>query len=276
MFDSIDFPKAVAVERGCGEREPGGVYVECGLSPYGSPLERFLIDPPQPLPAGLDIVNKPQLWTRVNPLTGDEILDPDTQEPVVDLLIWVGEAFYPYCADYIEEVQRWGASRKLNPNLDLARLTRSSHMILAHPRALNSLWEEQTLPDSCEKHVPGHDASALRLRSLNGALDPPRKTGPCLFKVWELIPAEAAKEVLTLAGARPLCLREIGSTVYQYRPTGESVEGLAPGIFAALPITGFALIRFADGSLNERAKEKVLAGRESHGDNAIPFYETDR
>ena len=56
---SMDFPKAIPVERGCGEREPGGVYAECGLSPYGSPLEHFLIDPPMPLPEGVDLINKP-------------------------------------------------------------------------------------------------------------------------------------------------------------------------------------------------------------------------
>jgi hypothetical protein len=272
-----DFPRAEAVERGCGEREPGGVYVESGLSPFGRPLEHFLIDPPQALPAGLDLINKPQLWLRMDPQTGDDILDPETQEPIVDLLIWVGEEFYPFCPDFIEEVKRWGASRKLNPNLDLARLTRSSRMILAHPRALNSLWQQQAVPETCEKHVPGHDdASSLRLRDGDVALAPPHQAGPCLFKVWELIPAEAAKELLTLEGERPLCLREIGSTVYQYRPTGESADGLTPGIFAALPITGFALIRFDDGSVNERAKEKVLAGLESHGSHALPFYETDR
>jgi hypothetical protein len=57
MFD--DFPKAIAEPRGCGDREEGGVYAECGPSPYGSPLEHFLFDPPLPLPDGLDLVNKP-------------------------------------------------------------------------------------------------------------------------------------------------------------------------------------------------------------------------
>src|SRR5205814_6528364 len=74
----------------------------------------------------------------------------------------------------------------------------------------------------------------------------------------------------------PLCLREIGSTIYQYRPTGESADGLAPGLFAALPITGFALIRFQDGSVNERAKEKILAGLEKREGHALPFYEADQ
>jgi hypothetical protein len=105
--------------------------------------------------------------------------------------------------------------------------------------------------------------------------------------VWELIPREAAQTVIDVveseAGTRssetapfPLCIRQIGSTVYQYRPTGESADGLIPGILAVLPITGFALIRYQDGSVNERAKEKILAGRETHGSHAIPVYETDR
>ncbi len=74
----------------------------------------------------------------------------------------------------------------------------------------------------------------------------------------------------------PLCLREIGSTIYQYRPTGEPADGLVPGLFAALPLTGFALIRYHDGSVNERAREKILAGLEARESRALPFYETDR
>ena len=77
----IDFPKADPVERGCGEREQGGVYAETGLSRYGTPLEYFLIDPPQPLPVGLDLINKPQLWE--DPATG-----------ITHLLIWIGGEHY--------------------------------------------------------------------------------------------------------------------------------------------------------------------------------------
>ena len=102
-----------------------------------------------------------------------------------------------------------------------------------------------------------------------------------------MIPREAAQTSIDILDSEvgelppgaellPLCLREIGSTIYQYRPTGESADGLVPGIFAVLPITGFALIRYQDGSVNERAKEKILAGLETHGSHAIPVYETDR
>jgi len=99
----FDFPRAIPEERGCGDREPGGVYVESGLSPYGSPLEHFLFDPPLPLPAGVDLVNKPQLWQRVDPETQEPVLDSETGRPVYDLLIHIGAEHYPYAPDYIEE-----------------------------------------------------------------------------------------------------------------------------------------------------------------------------
>jgi hypothetical protein len=320
-----DFPKADPVERGCGEREPGGVYAESGLSPWGRPLEEFLLDPPLPLPDGLDLVNKPQLWQRMLP-SGEPALDEQGQ-PIHDLLIWVGAEHYEYVPDFLEEVRRYGASRRLNPNLDLARLSRASRMLLAHPLVINTLWQEQQPPQQCGKNVPGHAAQSHSLISeedederdedeweweesaasketseltsshpLTTALTGLSTTtilpvpspldtthaGPCLFKVWELIPVEAAQTVITLDGEegkgdeRPLCLREIGSTVYQYRPTGESADGLVPGLFAALPITGFALIRFADGSVNEKAKQKMMDGLQAHQEHAIPFYESDR
>ena len=312
-FDQ-DFPKADPVPRGCGDREPGGIYAECGLSSKGRPLEEFLLDPPLPIPPGLDLVNKPQTWQRLLP-TGEPALDGEGL-PIFDLLIWVGQEHYPYCPDFLEEVKQYGASRRLNPNLDLSLLSRSSRMILAHPHVLNTAWQMQRPPQSCKKAVPGHDAAIevydddaedatvetgyetitrpfLHLigtssESLLPTLSPASsRTGPCLFKLWELIPREAAQTAIDILDSEagelppgaellPLCLREIGSTFYQYRPTSESADGLVPGIFAVLPITGFALIRFQDGSVNERAREKILAGLEAHGSRAIPVYETDR
>jgi len=306
----FDFPKADPVERGCGDRQPGGVYLETGLSPHGRPLEEFLIDPPLAVPDGLDLINKPQLWLRTF-AAGEPVCDAE-EHPIYDILMWVGAEFYPYCPDFIEEVRRYGASRRLNPNLDLSLLSRSSRMILVHPRARNLAWQTQMPPETCHKDIPGH-AVALASTAEQSSADEredhettsPRmallmepehvhgpQAGPCLFKLWELMPQEAAQTVIaegTADGAegedgaemgyhpaRPLCLRAIGSTVYQYRPTGESADELVPGIFATLPITGVALIRFADGSVNQRAQEKVEAGLAAHGEQALPWYESDR
>jgi hypothetical protein len=95
------FDKAIPEPRGCGERSPGGIYAECGKSPFGSPLEYFLFDPPLPLSEGMDLVNKPQLWMRTDPPSGEPVVDPDTGQPIYDLLIWVGAKHYPEAPDYI-------------------------------------------------------------------------------------------------------------------------------------------------------------------------------
>ena len=289
------FLKLIPSSRGCGDREPGGVYAECGLSSRGRPLEEFLVDPPLPIPPGLDFVNKPQTWQRLLP-SGEPCARCGRASHLRSADLG-GSEFYPYCPDYLEEVKRFGASRRLNPNLDLSLLSKSSRMILAHPLVINTAWQEQRPPESCKKEIPGHDIGITKgddeavnamdeseremiagphlqdidngMESLLPLVQPNSpQAGPCLFKLWDLIPREAAQTVIDAVdveagnqgfgtSALPLCLREIGSTIYQYRPTGESADGLLPGIFAVLPITGIALIRFQDGSVNERAKEKI-------------------
>jgi hypothetical protein len=283
MFDD----QAIPDPRGCGEREPGGVYAECGLSPFGSPLEHFLIDPPLPLPEGVDLVNKPQLWLRTDPIAGSPVLDPETKRPVYDLLIWVGAEHYPEAVDYIEEARKLGASRRLNPQMDLSKLTRRSRMLLAHPRALLASWRELLPPQLCKKSLPNHDQLLYDGIYQFGAMKPGEqealdeafergRVGPCIFKLWEVLPREEATEIFEREGQPPLCLRRIGSTTYPYTPTGEKVTQWQPGFFLGLPITKIALIQFSDGSVNEKAREKLVAGREQNGSAALDFYATDR
>ena len=274
----FDFPRAIPDERGCGDREPGGVYVESGLSPYGSPLEYFLFDPPLPLPAGVDLVNKPQIWQRVDPATQEPVLDPVTGRPIYDLLIHIGAEHYKYAMDYIEETRKLGASRRLNANLDLALLTRRSRMLLAHPKAIIVPWRDLTLPDRCFKRLPRHDLASYALLGLGAAeaMTDEERVGPCIFKLWDVLPRDEAMEVFEQEGERSVCLRTCGSTIYEYRPTGEEVQAWEPGFILGLPITGIALIQYADGTVNEKAKAKLLAGMAQNEDMALPFYETDR
>jgi len=275
-------------------------------------LEDFLVDPPLPLPEGKgkeELANKPQLWVRTartdpdDPATEYEVLNPGADQPIVDLLLWIGAEHYPYVSDYLEEVRRFGASRKLNPNLDLSQLTRWSRMLLIHPFALNTLWEQQAPPGRCARTIVGHapeeqaDSEAEEWEDEEGGEDeegdegedgvdtpteeqvePGREhTGPCLTKCYELIPVSAASNAPPEGEETPnVCLREIGSTIYPYQPSGESAQGLRPGIFATLPITGFALIQFGDGSVNEKAKAKLAEAQAKNEGMALPFYETDR
>jgi hypothetical protein len=243
---SAPVARAIPVERGCGFRSPGGVYVECGVGEHGTPFETFLLDPPHPLPDGLDLANKAQLWD-------------DAEHGVTHLLIWVGEAFYRYVSDFIEESKRYGVSRKLSPYLDVSRLSQQSRMLLAHPKAFNARWHHMTQPDTCAKLVPGHAQG-----------DGQDVAGPCLFKTYDLIPRDAAldpEEGITLDG-RTYYTRTIGSTDYLFAPTGEPSDGLLPGIFAALPITGFALIKRDDGSVNQRAEDALRRA-------GLPYYHAE-
>ena len=58
MIDFGDFTRADAMPRGCGdEREPGGMYLECGRSKSGVPPEELMLCPAWPIPPGLDLVN---------------------------------------------------------------------------------------------------------------------------------------------------------------------------------------------------------------------------
>lgn len=276
--------KAIPEPRGCGEREPGGIYLECGVGPGGTPIEAFLFDPPLPLPEGVDLVNKPQLWMRTDPASGEPILDSLTEEPIYDVLIWVGAEYYPEAADYIEETRHLGASRRLNPQMDIAKLTRQSRMLLAHPHAIIGNWRDLIPPTVCLKHLPFHDqeyVQSLHQREVAAqeeldTIYDDERLGPCIFKLWDILPREEALETFEQPGDMPLCLRRIGSTIYQYAPTGERVTNWQPGFILGLPISNVALIQFADGSVNERAKEKLLKGRETNREHALPFYETDR
>lgn len=277
--------RAIPEPRGCGDRTPGGLYIESGLGPGGIPLEHFLVDPPLPVPEGLDLVNKPQIAM-------------DTETGIAHLWLWIGAEWYPYCPDFIEESRRLGVSRKLNPQMDLSQLTPGSRMILVHPAARNTLWQEQEPPHECAKRVPGHalerdvqphvsqilpsspsqaSSSPLdddRLDPIPIALGwrrPEPLLGPCLFKTFELIPQEAAADAgqPTEIARRIWYARRIGSTTYFYEPSGDSAEGLEPGVFAALPITGFALIQHPDGSVNEPIRQKLEAA-------VLPYYTSDR
>jgi hypothetical protein len=223
----------------------------------------------------LDLVNKPMLWMRTEAQTQEPLLDPETERPIYDLLIHVGAEHYPYAPDYIEETRRLGASRKLNPNLDLSLLTRSSRMLLAHPKALPLNWQALQPPQVCLKHIPRHALSSYD-RLLSDPQGDQQRVGPCIFKLWELLPQESASAIFEQEGARPLCLRQNGSTLYEYAPTGEVVTGWQTDFILSLPITGFALIQYADGSVNEKARHKAVQGMEMNGASALPFYETPR
>lgn len=113
---------SIPVNRGCGYRIEGGVYWDLGMSRYGKAVEDFLIDPPKIVdldalgvtPRGVHLIEKNGVW---------HILD------------WVGAENYPNVADMVEEIRRFGLSRRLSDKLDFSKLTKDSRILLIHPRA---------------------------------------------------------------------------------------------------------------------------------------------
>lgn len=260
-------PFASAARRGCGDRrEPGGLYAECGLSDHGSPLDSFLLDPVVVLPKVFDLPNKPRLWE-------------DERFGIYHLLLWIGEQYYPYVPDYIEEVRRFGASRRIPTTLDLSLLTPGrSRMILVHPKARVDNWHILRPAHVCRKHVDRHDVPALpaledgktvdgtivgQEHALIGGWDEEPEfgrfghAGPCLFKTYDLIPASDGQFIGgDEDGAH--YMRVMADTAYAYTPTGEEAK-YSPAIFAALPLHGFSIVKDRDGGTNEKAKAKAEA-----------------
>lgn len=166
-------------------------------------------------------------------------------------------------------------------------------MLLAHPRAIIGNWRELEPPERCRKSEEYHSKhfyeyvvydrlygqgsfSEQEKTALYERYKNEQRLGPCVSKLWDILPKDEAIEIFERPGELPLCLRRIGSTTYTYTPTGEKVTAWQPGFFLGLPITKIALVQFSDGSVNEKAREKLVAGREQNGSAALDFYATDR
>ena len=116
---------AVAGARACGAtRDAGGVYMEVGLSPFGSPLEDFLLDP---------VVFCDHKKLGLSPRQPLLVKTPAGHYDVID---WIGEQYYPNPADFLEEVRQLGLSRRLELTNELYRLlTSESRVLIVLPKA---------------------------------------------------------------------------------------------------------------------------------------------
>ena len=112
------------VVRGCGTRVAGGIYLSVATSPYGKPLEDFLVDPPIPIHPG---------EIGVTPVGVRGVEDAAGIYHVFD---WVGSEHYPHVSDAIEEGRHYGFSRRAEGSgIDYARITARSSLVLIHARA---------------------------------------------------------------------------------------------------------------------------------------------
>jgi len=121
--------------RACGERKPGGIYIEVGLG--GSlTIEQAMFDPP--LDASqivLELPNGERLTAQQLSARGQVV----ARIPGEDAWhVWdvVGGRDYPYPADFLEEVRTEGLSRRSPRGLRFDLLGPQSRIYLLHERGL--------------------------------------------------------------------------------------------------------------------------------------------
>lgn len=183
--------------RNCGQgRDRGGLYVEDKRGPGGLPDEYFVFDPPLP--------------THLGPYRGAV---PYTDgQGVTHVLIWVGEQFYPYPADFVEEARYQGISRRLPGSFPLEKLSEKSRLLLLHARAC---LEAADLP-------PGVDPGCYHRKHGPGE--------PCMGWLWHVPPHEGAQ-------------RRLASRAYEVRAPHIPPEKWKKGIFASYPLGRVVAVR---------------------------------
>lgn len=205
------------VQRGCGYREQGAAYLECGLDPDGAEIWEFLIDPPHPF--------------EMDSTIGQEIIEVNGVAHVFD---WIGATHYPWPCDFIEEVNRFGLSRRISRNFDTDRLSRQSRIFCIHGKAR---YEGQPI----QKPKDFRGESRCALHATTGDRDHLKdRRKPCTRKWWWA--AEPSTE-----GSR---IRSVGDVTYEY-VEGVQMPDPEPGIFASFPISNLTVIQANDGSHEE-------------------------
>ncbi len=227
-----------SVSRACGRRIRGGVYAETRLSEDGLPIEYFIVDPPTP-------VELSQLGLAA---VGVQLIEINGVRHIFDV---VGQEFYPYPADYVEETRRLGASRRLPANLDFSRLEPGSRLVLIHARAVIENFNDYPQPPDveCPKGIYPHSLSPLRAM--------------CAGLWWHDLPDPSDESDASFPNGQ--VQRQIeGGTVYRGHPR---LEGVVPsyrhGVFLSLPISNLAVIQ--GGEATERTYEAAC-------NSGLPVY----
>ncbi|MBW4554196.1 MAG: hypothetical protein KME35_24300 [Aphanocapsa sp. GSE-SYN-MK-11-07L] len=209
-------PGAIAVTRGCGTRKQGGIYFETGLSPYGQTLEYFIADPPI-------LVDNWNLSA-----VGVQLIERQGVTHIVD---WVGSKHYPNVADYLEEVRRFGLSRRLAKTLDFSRLTKQTRILLVHARAWVENFTEYRAW-TCPKDLAHHLPDVLRQ-------EPEADKRMCAGVWWQDIEGGISQ-----TGDPLQVKREMPSFSYSGRCRPEGVKPqYRPAIFASFPCSRLVVVK---------------------------------
>lgn len=216
----MDYADA-SIVRGCGKREQGGVYAECGRSPLGRPIEDFLLCPPVLVDAA---------GMGLSPI-GVKLIEHNGVCHVWD---WVGSKYYPNVADFVEEVRRFGLSRRISKGLDFSKLTEQSRIFLLHSSA------HIADPSPFQKARIGGKALGLDWDHCPKGTHEAGEKGMCSGLWWEDV--EGMEYSVNRISRREMPAFEYTAA----RPAVKSGHMLA--VFASFPIIRLAVVKSEDGS----------------------------
>jgi hypothetical protein len=272
----------MAVIRGCGTRVAGGIYLVCSLSPNGTPLADFIVDPPIPLDAQerADLGVKPIGMTYVEPVyeireTTDSNGVPNGTRRVqirqAMLLDWVGETHYPNVQDFLEETRSFGMSRHVSSRFDFSRLVPGTMQTLLHPRAVlknaeayqqermnTTPYDMDAGPSDITRYCPKITGESRRSREVTMAHRASSFKGMCAG-LWQ---EDLTNGEPDDSGRPRLVVRRMPSLTYHgwTRPEGVTPE-YEVGIFLRLPISGIeVVVDRAGGKHEDNAKLAEQSG----------------
>lgn len=231
------------IERGCGRRIPGGIYLVSDTSPFGLPIESFLLDPPVEVRAELKL-----------PKRGVAMIERDGTYYVAD---HVGSEHYPNAADVIEEARRFGVSRRISRKFDFSLLTPESRLLLAHARGLFTNWRAYRKADA-----EGAPYPCPRSDVLGQPIENHRSGREFCADLWwhDLEVGERVSETGNIRRGRPEVLRRMPSFNYlaSKRPVGIEPQYVEAFILA-VPISGIDVVRDPLDPVNEARSRAAVA-----------------
>lgn len=244
------------VERGCGSRVAGGLYLTCPLVPFGLPVEHFLIDEPI---HQVDVENKMVPIAEAFRLSarGVTITEIPALGPGHHVIDWVGAEHYPNVADFVEEVRHFGVSRRISSRADFSKLTRDSRIVLAHPKAWIDDWIIHYRTERAIKEGPEEETHTFKDCPRDGNqsshTDWPDET--CCARWWwqdvvggEPSPTEEPRKVF----------RQMPSFGYEAHEPPEGADGKhSLALFAAFPIVHIEAIMDREGMKHEQSMKKA-------------------
>lgn len=206
--------------RGCGKRIAGGLYATCLLSPYGLPIEHFLIDP---------VIHWTSKASRSPMIINAEefIRNEKNKFKGKVAIFYVGSKFYKYATDFIEEVRNKGVSKRIPCNeKTIEQFKDVKAMMFYHSRCFISQESLSPIPMNCPKSLVKH---------INGEEH-------CITRLYEIISEEDTEKERTITGDIKI-VRKIGDLKYEVPKTMSETDfiklkdKLSTGIFLWTPFS---------------------------------------